>query len=137
MNKIHSIVTKVYYEDTDSTGFVYHTSYLKYAERARTELLKSSFNELVNEIKKSNFFFVIRSAKIKFIKPANLFDELRINSFLIDCRQFSISLLQEFSKKNEIICKLEVQLVWVNGNDKKPKKLPTNIISRFKSLEVV
>ena len=137
MNKIHSIVAKVYYEDTDSTGFVYHTSYFKYAERARTELLKSSFNELVYEIINSNFFFVIRSAKIKFIKPAHLFDELRINSFLIDCGQSSVNLLQEFSKKDEIICKLEVQLVWIDGNDKKPKKLPTNIISRFKSLEVV
>ena len=57
MKKIHSSLISVYYEDTDLTGFVYHTNYLKYAERARSNLLREHFPEL-QQILNSNKFFL-------------------------------------------------------------------------------
>ena len=60
MKKIHKISFNVYYEDTDSTGFVYHTTYLRFAERARTELLKKSFSDVIEILNKDDFFFVVK-----------------------------------------------------------------------------
>ena len=56
MKKIHSSLVSVYYEDTDLTGFVYHTNYLKYAERARSNLLREEFPELQQMLNFNKFF---------------------------------------------------------------------------------
>ena len=61
-----TIELRIYYEDTDSSGFVYHTSYLKFAERARTELVKKKFSELKELMEKNLFFFVVSELKISF-----------------------------------------------------------------------
>ena len=71
MNKPEIFKLSIYYEDTDSSGFVYHTSYLKFAERARTELVKK-FSELKELMEKNLFFFVVSELKIKFLEPSFL-----------------------------------------------------------------
>ena len=67
MKKVHSSSISVYYEDTDSTGLVYHTNYLKYAERARSNFLREKFPDLQN-LFNSNDFFVISKRKCYFSK---------------------------------------------------------------------
>ena len=57
MKKVHSSSISVYYEDTDSTGVVYHTNYLKYAERARSNLIRDKFPEIQNLFNSNVFFF--------------------------------------------------------------------------------
>ena len=60
MNNFFRFNTSVYYEDTDSSGFVYHASYLKFAERSRSEMIKYIFPKISEIISNSNFFFVVK-----------------------------------------------------------------------------
>tara|TARA_B100000686_G_C16736737_1_gene944088 strand:- start:130 stop:543 length:414 start_codon:yes stop_codon:yes gene_type:complete len=137
MKKIHKISFNVYYEDTDSTGFVYHTTYLRFAERARTELLKKSFSDVIEILNKDDFFFVVKEIGVNYVKPSFLFDELIVVTYFLGNRIASLDLHQEIVKDKKIICKMDVKLVLVDKKSKRPMKIPRNIISRFKSMEVV
>ncbi len=137
MKKIHKISFNVYYEDTDSTGFVYHTTYLRFAERARTELLKKSFSDVIEILNKDDFFFVVKEIGVNYVKPSFLFDELIVVTYFLGNRIASLDLHQEIVKDKKIICKIDVKLVLVDKKSKRPMKIPRNIISRFKSMEVV
>ena len=133
----HESYQRVYYEDTDSSGFVYHTSYLKFSERARSEMLSEFFPDVVKSLKMNTFFFVVKSLEINFVKPSQLFDKLRVLTYYVDNSIASLKLKHVIFLKEQIICQILVKLVWINGNKKKPVRMPKNIISRFKSFEIV
>jgi len=137
MKKIHSIKFGIYYEDTDSSGFTYHTTYLRFAERARTELLKKSFSEILNTMSKNLYFFVVKELSVNFIKPSHLFDELKIDTFFLSNKMTSLMLKHDIFCKKLLICSIIVKLVWIKNDSGKPSRIPSNLISRFKVLEVV
>ena len=137
MKKIHEDNFTVYYENTDSSGFTYHTSYLCWAERSRSNLLRLNFPETLSFLQKNSFFFVVKQIKVDFLKPSTLFDALHVETFFVDNSFTSIELLQKLNLKKKLICKINVFLVWIDGESKKPSKIPNDIISRFKSLSVV
>ena len=64
MKKIHSSLMSVYYEDTDSTGYVYHSNYIKYAERARSNLVRDKFPELQKLFNSNEFFFNLKGKSL-------------------------------------------------------------------------
>ena len=78
MKKIHSSLISVYYEDTDSSGFVYHTNYIKYAERARSNLVREQFPDVQKLFNSNEFFFVVSRLHTNFLKPAKLSDNLKV-----------------------------------------------------------
>lgn len=137
MKKIHEEIFTVYYENTDSSSFTYHASYLCWAERARSNLLRKNFPEVVKLLKNNSFFFVVKQLKIEFLKPSYLFDNLLLETFFKGNSKTSIKLVQKLKKKDETICVIDVFLVWINGDISKPSRIPNDIISRFKSMEVV
>ena len=137
MKKIHEDKFKIYYENTDSSGFTYHTAYLSMAERARSNMLNKDFPELTKILKKNTKFFVVKNIKVDFIKPAKLFDNLDIITFYTGNSFTSLNLIQTIKKDGADISKIDVQLVWIDGIKKKPIKIPRNIIDRFKSMEIV
>ena len=75
--------------------------------------------------------------KINFFKPSFLFDQLEVITYLENHSYTSINLVQKITKDKVPICNMSVCLVWVDGNKKKPSRIPSNIISRFKLMEVV
>ena len=137
MKKLHVSNFDVYYEDTDASGFAYHTTYLRFAERARSSLVKDQFPELMELMIKNTFFFVVREIKIKYLSPSFLNDKLFVETFFMDNSLSSIILVQHVLKKNKIICEIKVELVWLNGKLGKPSRIPKNIIARFNSFQVV
>ena len=137
MKKIHVDKFKIYYENTDSSGFTYHTAYLLMAERARSNMLNKDFPELTEILKKNTKFFVVKNIKVDFLKPAKLFDNLDIITFYTGNSYTSLNLIQTIEKDGIDISRIEVQLVWIDGEKKKPIKIPRNIISRFKSMDIV
>ena len=137
MRKIFSKEIDVYYEDTDSSGFVYHSSYLKFAERARSDLVKSKFPEIIDLMKKNSFFFVLKQVNIDFLLPCYLYDKLRVDTFLTSCKLVSLDMRHSIFRDKKLVCEIDAKLVWLNGRKKKPSRVPDNIIARFKSLEVV
>ena len=137
MKKIHEDKFKIYYENTDSSGFTYHTAYLSMAERARSNMLNKDFPELTQMLKKNSKFFVVKKIKVDFFKPAKLFDNLDIITFYTGNTFTSLNLTQKIEKNGIDISKIEIQLVWIDGEKKKPIKIPRNIIYRFKSMDIV
>ena len=137
MKKIHSSLISVYYEDTDSSGFVYHTNYIKYGERARSNLVREQFPDVQKLFNSNEFFFVVSRLHTNFLKPAKLSDNLKVETFFIKNSFCSIKLRQNIFLKDKLITEINVKLVWINGKTIKPTKIPENIIARFNSLEVV
>ena len=137
MKKIHEDKFKIYYENTDSSGFAYHTAYLSMAERARSNMLNKDFSELTMMLKTNSKFFVVKKIKVDFFKPAVLFDNLDIITFYIGNSYTSLNLIQKIQKDGIDISRIDVQLVWIDGEKKKPIKIPKHIIYRFKSMGIV
>ncbi len=137
MKKIHQTKFEIFYEDTDSSGFTYHTSYLKFAERARSQFVMENFEEIKDKMINNSFFFVVRDIKVRFLKPTYLYDQLHIKTYFLKNSLASIELKQVIFKNDIIICEVFVKLIWINGKSNKPSKIPKNIIARFNSFEVV
>ena len=127
----------IYYENTDASGFTYHTAYLNIAERSRSNLLIKYFPEIISILRSNSYFFVLHKLNVNFYMPTYLYDKLNVSTYFVDNTFTSIKLLQRFTKKNEKVCEIFVNLVWVCGDTKKPSKIPVDIISRFQSMEVV
>ena len=60
----------IYYEDTDSSGYTYHTSYFKFAERSRSNLLRKNFPNLIINLRSNSHFFVVKKISANFVKPS-------------------------------------------------------------------
>ena len=135
-NKFESNYT-VYYEDTDASGLTYHTTYLKFSERARSEILNNFFPEIINSLRDNSFFFVVKDIYVNFVKPTHLFDELKVITSYVDNSYTSLKLNHLITFENNRVCEINVKLVWINGSSEKPVKIPKNIISRFKPSEIV
>ena len=83
MKKIHQTKFEIFYEDTDSSGFTYHTSYLKFAERARSQFVRENLEEIKDKMISNSFFFVVREIKASFLKPTFLYDQLDVKTFFL------------------------------------------------------
>ena len=122
---------KVYYEDTDSGGVVYYANYLKFLERARSELLVSiGFS---NKKIKDNFksLIIVKSCSIDYKKSAKLEDELSIRSFVKSITKTSFFMNQIITRNEDLIVEAKIHLVFVNKNGK-PVQIPDEIYSKFK-----
>jgi acyl-CoA thioester hydrolase len=116
---------RIYYEDTDVGGVVYHANYLKFCERARSELFFSrNMSPILDE-----GAFVVRSLKADFLKPAVFGDIIEVKTSCLDVKAASAVLLQEVFRDDEKLFTAEVRLAFVF--DSKPTKIPQSTIAIF------
>jgi len=120
---------RVYYEDTDTGGVVYHSNYLNFCERARSEAFFSKGMSPVLQ----NGHFVARRVEADFIKSAKLGDELHIETKLLEMRAASFKLLQSLFKDNEKIFELTITLAYINFEGK-PQKITKDVEELVRSL---
>ena len=126
MSKTYTNSIRVYAEDVDFMGIVYHANYLCFFERSRTELLRT-YNFLLSDLIKENILFAITDLAIKYIYPAKLDDYLTIVTEIKELKACSFVFEQIMENQhNQLICSARVKAVCVNNN-LKPQKLP-NII---------
>ena len=137
MKKIHQTKFEIFYEDTDSSGFTYHTSYLKFAERARSQFVRENLDDIKHKMINNSFFFVVKEIKVSFLKPTFLYDQLDVKTFFLKNSLASLDLKQLILKDDIVICEVFVKLVWINAKSNKPSKISKNIIARLNSFEVV
>ena len=133
MSKDFKHEIKIYYEDTDSGGVVYYSNYLKFLERARTEMLASiglSNKKLLEEHKT---LIIVKSCNIEYIAPAKLEDKIQIYSSTETLNKASFELIQNIKKDNNLIVKAKVKLVTVN-KDGKPVKIPSILEKSLKNI---
>jgi acyl-CoA thioester hydrolase len=123
----HAMQVRVYYEDTDFTGIVYHANYLRFMERGRTNYLRligADHRALFEQTEKEapSFAFVVRSMKIDFLKPAFMDDLLEVRTLSHEVSGASIALVQRVMRGDEILIEAEVRVAFVSEG--KPKRIP-------------
>ena len=119
---------KVYYEDTDSGGVVYYANYLKFIERARTNLIQELGYSLKLLSEKYNCHFVVKNIECNYIQSAKLEDELSIQTKFIEIKKASFKLEQIIYRDDKAIFESEVLMVNINSKGK-PLKIPDPLIS--------
>ena len=131
MSDVFSIPVRVYYEDTDAEGLVYYANYLKFAERARTEFLRA-VNCPVEAIKDGDRCgFVARHVEIDYKNSAFLDDLLDVTCEIAELKNSSVTVRQEVKRTGEVLCVLNVVLVYVNINRHRPTRIPDFIRQAF------
>ena len=123
----HTMQVRVYYEDTDFTGIVYHANYLRFMERGRTNYLRlvgADHRALFEQTEKEapSFAFVVRSMKIDFLKPAFMDDLLEVRTLSREVSGASIVLLQRVMRGAEVLVEAEVRVAFVSEG--RPRRIP-------------
>jgi acyl-CoA thioester hydrolase len=101
---------RVYYEDTDAGGIVYHSNYLNFCERARSELF---FREGRSPVL-SGGHFVVKKIEADYLKSAKLGDVLEVKTKLLATRSASLKMLQEVMRADELLFSMKVQLAFID-----------------------
>lgn len=121
----HTLVVRVYYEDTDFTGIVYHANYLRYMERGRTNYLRllgadhrALFEQAQDEA--PGFAFVVRSMTLDFLKPARMDDILEVLTVPDEVKGASIALHQKVMRGEETLVEARVRVAFISGGRAKP-----------------
>jgi acyl-CoA thioester hydrolase len=127
VGRIHHWPIRIYYEDTDSGGVVYHSNYLKFMERARTEWLRDF--EIDQKALKDNLnlMFVVHEIDIKFTRPAVFNDEIEVQTKLEKLGSVKIELEQKIYRSTEILIESRVVVASVNSMSMKPMRIPNEI----------
>lgn len=110
---------RVYYEDTDAGGIVYHTNYIKYCERARSEVF---FKKGMIPSLSDSSGFVVRDLKASFLATSTLGDTLDVTSKVLTLKSTSLVLLQEVWKEEVKVFSMEIVLVYLDKG--KPCRIP-------------
>ncbi len=129
---------RVYYEDTDSGGVVYYANYLKFMERARTELLRSIGYEQDQLQQKRGIIFAVRSANIRYKKPARFNDELNVITSIISLGKASIYFKQSVllktpyvDTKASLLSTAEIKIACLNVEKFSPQSIPASMAKKI------
>ena len=126
INSTHTSQYRVYVEDTDLMGIIYHAKYLYFFERARTDLLRYNGISLTT-MAECDTYFAIRDVHIRYHAPGKLDDMLTINSSITKIQGCTLELSQEmYNQENVLLAKVEIQVVSVNKL-LKPKRAMHNM----------
>lgn len=120
---------RVYYEDTDAGGVVYHANYLHFMERARTEWLRAMGFEQDELKSQMDVLFAVRSMNLEYYSPARFNDSLIVTVKIINLRGASMMLEQDIKKENEsgVLCQGKVRIVCLTASSFRPCPIPTQI----------
>ena len=120
--KAYALRLRVYIEDTDAGGIVYYVNYLKFMERARTEMLRSQGFDKAGA-NRDSLQFVVRSASIEYLKPAYLDDELQVTARVVDLGGASIGFAQQVLRGTDLLCDAQIRIACVDGTSLKPARI--------------
>jgi acyl-CoA thioester hydrolase len=124
---------RVYYEDTDAAGLVYYANYLKFAERARTEMLRRLGVEQERLRAETGLVFVVRRCTADYLLPARLDDDLVVATRLAALGGASLDLDQDVRRGDAVLVRLAFQIACV-GQSGRPQRLPPVLRSALASL---
>ena len=128
----HVMPVRVYYEDTDFSGVVYHASYLRFMERGRTNYLRllgadhrALFEETAQEA--PGFAFVVRTMMIDFLKPARMDDVLDVITEPEEVKGASILLSQRVTRSEDVLIEAHVRVAFVSDGRARPIPKPLRL----------
>ena len=128
----HIMSIRVYYEDTDFSGIVYHANYLRFMERGRTNhlrLLGAGHRSLFEEAQQEapGFAFVVRAMTIDFLKPARMDDLLDIVTAPEEVKGASVTLKQQCRRGGEVLCEASVRVAFISQGRARPIPKPLRV----------
>jgi acyl-CoA thioester hydrolase len=131
----HVLTVRVYYEDTDFSGVVYHASYLRFMERGRTDYLRligTDHRALFEAAEREapGFAFVVRSMTIEFLKPARMDDVLEVVTSPQEVKGASVILHQQVARGREVLIEAQVRVAFVSAGRARPIPKPLRLAMR-------
>jgi acyl-CoA thioester hydrolase len=128
----HAMRVRVYYEDTDFSGIVYHANYLRFMERGRSNylrLLDADQRDLFEETEREapGFTFVVRAMQIEFFKPARMDDVLDVVTEYEEVKGASITLRQQIRRDEQLLIEAHVRVAFVSEGRARPIPKPLRL----------
>lgn len=131
----HRFAVRVYYEDTDFSGFVYHASYLRFLERGRTEFLRElgiGHRVLFEDKGLGGFHFAVRDMALEFLKPALMDDNLTVETELAAVGGASIAMGQKILRGRDLLLTAKMRIAAVSQG--KAKRMPAQLLTMLESV---
>lgn len=125
---------RVYFEDTDAGGVVYHANYLRFMERARTEWLRSLGYQQDDLRTRFGIQFVVTSAHVEYRRAVQFNAELTVSATVARAGRASLNFAQQISlsgDRGSVVCEAEIRVACVDVNDFKPRPLPREIVAEL------
>jgi len=123
---------RVYYEDTDAGGVVFYANYLKFFERARTEMLRAMGYEQDELIANESIIFVVRSVQVDYLSPARFNEQLQVSAEVSLTKKASLTFDQVITRGNDVLCKGSVRVACLDAQDMRPKAIPEKLLEQLK-----
>ena len=125
----HILPVRIYFEDTDFSGVVYHARYLHFFERGRSDFLRLKgvhHNELQEGLYGEPLFFVVKGMVLDFIKPAKIDDVVHVTTQVESIKGVRVLMKQVIEKENQLIATADVSVVLINENGR-PRRIPDKL----------
>ena len=124
---VFSLPVRIYWEDTDAGGVVYHASYLRFLERARTEYLRHLGIEQERLRRDNNVVFVLRDVSMRFVKPARLDDVVHASAVITQRRGASLTFQQSITRDGQLLVEAQVRAACVEADGFRPRAIPEDL----------
>jgi len=130
----HYFALRVYIEDTDLGGVVYHANYLRFLERARSDMLRASGIDHRAAIERGEGVYAVTEARIKYLKPARLDDELIVVTRLEEVRRISCVIAQKILRNDELVADAVVKIAFLTPEGR-PRRQPPQWLEKFERIQ--
>ncbi len=130
VDREHRFTVRVYYEDTDAGGVVYHANFLRFFERARTDMLAIAGADIATALREGEGGYVVVAADLRYLRPARLGEALTIVSRLEEVRQAACIIQQRVMRDDQLVVEGRLTVAFV-GADGRPRRQPAAWIEAF------
>jgi acyl-CoA thioester hydrolase len=124
---------RVYYEDTDAGGVVFYANYLKFFERARTEMLRAMGYEQNELIANEGIIFVVRSVQVDYLSPARFNELLQVSAEVTLAKKASLTFAQQITWGDDVLCESVIRIACLDAKTMRPKAIPENLLELLKN----
>ena len=124
---------RVYYEDTDAGGVVFYANYLKFFERARTEMLRAMGYEQDKLIVNTGIIFAVRSVQVDYLSPARFNELLQVSAEVTLAKKVSLTFEQLITRGDDVLCTSNIRIACLDAKTLRPKAIPENLLELLKN----
>ena len=124
---------RVYYEDTDAGGVVFHSNYINFFERARTEMLRAMGCEQDELTANEGTIFVVRSMQVDYLSPARFNELLQVSAEVTLAKKVSLTFEQQIKRGDVVLCTSIIRIACLDAFTMRPKAIPENLLELLKN----
>ena len=129
----HRFALSVYFEDTDAYGIIYYANYLKFMERARSDMIRAVGVDQAAELARSGSAYAVVEVDIKYRRPGRLGDDLQVVSSVEQVRASSVDIHQRVMRGTELLTDARVTAAFLDGEGR-PRRQPSDWVEKFKAI---